>query len=128
MNMSSRSLAKRVGARRLRPWWARVGPVLIVGAIGLGPGSGHALANEAADHPAIGDTTVFASVPAPGHPFGVAVDRNRVYISTSAGDFFADPANGGHLNSDGERVYAYDKAGNLVRTTTIATMPSALSR
>ena len=48
---------------------------------------------------------VFASVPAPGHPFGIAVDNGRVYVSTSAGDFFADPANGGHRNSDGERVF-----------------------
>src|SRR5882762_4472512 len=85
--------------------------VLVLGAIGLGPGIAPALANETADHPAIGGTTVFASVPAPGHPFGVAVDRNRVYISTSAGDFFTDPAKGGHLNSEGERVFAYDKNG-----------------
>ena len=99
--------------------------VLVLGAIGLGPGIAPALANETADHPAIGGTTVFASVPAPGHPFGVAVDRNRVYISTSAGDFFTDPATGGHLNSEGERVFAYDKKGNLVRTTTIATMPNS---
>jgi sugar lactone lactonase YvrE len=84
-----------------------------------------ALANETPNHPAIGDTTVFASVPAPGHPFGVAVDKNRVYISTSAGDFFTDPATGGHLNSDGERVFAYDKNGNLVTTTSIATGPNS---
>jgi DNA-binding beta-propeller fold protein YncE len=64
-------------------------------------------------------------VPAPGHPFGVAVDKDRIYISTSAGDFFASPATGGHLNSDGERVFAYDKRGNLVSTTSIATMPNA---
>ena len=30
--------------------------------------------------------------PAPGHPFGIAVGDGRVYVSTSAGDFFADPA------------------------------------
>ena len=107
------------------PRWATVGAVVALGAIGLGPGIGPAIANETADHSAIGKTTVFASVPAPGHPFGVAVDKNRVYISTSAGDFFADPATGGHLNSDGERVFAYDKKGNLVTTTTIATAPNS---
>jgi sugar lactone lactonase YvrE len=93
-----------------------------MGTIALGPGLAPALAGETATRPTIGDTTVFASVPAPGHPFGVAVDRNRIYISTSAGDFFTSPATGGHLNSDGERLFAYDKRGKLVRTTSIATM------
>jgi hypothetical protein len=75
--------------------------------------------------PAFGDVSVFASAPAPGHPFGIAVDDDRIYVSTSAGDFFADPANGGHRNSDGERVFAYDEEGNLVSTTVIPTMPNA---
>ena len=110
---------------RWRPRWGAVVPVLVLGAIGLGPGLAPALADETANRPAIGDTTVFASVPAPGHPFGVAVDRDRVYISTSAGDFFADPATGGHLNSAGERVFAYDKQGNLIKTTSVATMPNS---
>src|SRR2546422_7858125 len=105
--------------------WLRIGPVVALATIGLSPGIAPAPANENTNHPAIGDTSVFASVPAPGHPFGVAVDKNRVYISTSAGDFFADPAKGGHLNSDGERVFAYDKRGNLVKTTSIATMPNS---
>src|SRR2546425_1616399 len=96
----------------------------VVGAMAFVPAITPALASEAA-HPAVGDTSVFATVPAPGHPFGVAVDKNRVYISTSAGDFFASPATGGHLNSDGERVFAYDKRGNLVKTTSIATMPNS---
>src|SRR6266851_2394648 len=104
---------------------ATLGPVLVMGTIGLGPGIGSALADETGGPSAIGDTTVFASISAPGHPFGVAVDNNRVYVSTSAGDFFADPATGGHLNSDGERVFACDKAGNLVTTTSIATMPNS---
>ena len=43
----------------------------------------------AADGPSFGDVSVFASAPAPGHPFGIAVDHDRVYVSTSAGDFFA---------------------------------------
>src|SRR5512140_197049 len=75
--------------------------------------------------PAFGDVSVFASAPAPGHPFGIAVDGDRIYVSTSAGDFFADPANGGHRNSDGERVFAYDEDGNHVSTTVIPTMPAA---
>ncbi len=101
----------------------------LVGALGvlaLCQGLTPALASDtAAGRPAIGDTTVFATVPAPGHPFGVAVDKDRIYISTSAGDFFTSPATGGHLNSDGERVFAYDKGGNLVSTTSIATRPNA---
>ncbi len=100
--------------------------VAALGVLALCQGLTPALASEtAAGRPGIGDTAVFASVPTPGHPFGVAVDRDRVYISTSAGDFFASPATGGHLNSDGERVFAYDKSGNLVRTTSIATMPNS---
>src|SRR6478672_12918719 len=65
--------------------------------------------------------SIFASAPAPGHPFGIAVGDGRVYVSTSAGDFFADPANGGHRNSDDERVFTYDLGGNLVDTTVIDT-------
>jgi len=99
--------------------------VAALAAIALGPLTTPALANDDTDKPTYGEITVFATVPAPGHPFGVAVDKDRVYISTSAGDFFADPATGGHLNSDGERIFAYDKAGHLVETTTIATMPNA---
>jgi sugar lactone lactonase YvrE len=99
--------------------------LLILVAMTLGPGIGTVFANETADGPAIGDTSVFASAPAPGHLFGIAVDKQRIYVSTSAGDFFADPAHGGHLNSVGERVFAYDRHGNLVTTTSIATMPSS---
>src|ERR1700674_2889865 len=98
--------------------------IAVLGTMALVPALTPALASESA-HPAIGDISVFATVPAPGHPFGVAVDKNRVYISTSAGDFFANPATGGHLNSDGERVFAYDKKGNLVTTTGVTTMPNS---
>jgi len=95
--------------------------IVALGVIALSPGISPALASETA----IGDTTVFASVPAPGHPFGVAVDRGRIYISTSAGDFFADPVHGGHPNSDGERIFVYDMSGRLVSTTSVPTMPNA---
>jgi sugar lactone lactonase YvrE len=79
-----------------------------------------ALAHEPGQHQTIGDTTVFASVPFPGHPFGVAVDTDRVYISTARGDFFA-----GQLNSADERIYAYDEFGNLQQTTIVDTMPNS---
>ena len=125
INWLAETLVKRAGVRRVHPWLATVGSVVVLGTIGLVPGMYPALAYETSKHPAIGDTTVFANVPAPGHPFGVAVDKDRVYISTSAGDFFADPATGGHLNSNGERVFAYDRNGKLATTTKIATMPNS---
>src|SRR3989442_4040798 len=102
----------------------KVRTIAVVGAMAFVPAIAPALASESAP-PAVGDISVFATVPAPGHPFGVAVDKNRVYISTSAGDFFASPLTGGHLNSDGERVFAYDMRGNLLQTTHIATMPKS---
>ena len=86
-----------------------------------GPGLGTAVAKTHAAATASDAVSVFASAPAPGHPFGIAVGDGRVYVSTSAGDFFADPANGGHRNSDDERVFTYDLAGDLVDTTVIDT-------
>jgi hypothetical protein len=86
--------------------------VLAALAVVAGPGVGTA----GAVRPTFGDVSVFASAPYPGHPFGIAVDDDRVYVSTSAGDFFA-----GHQNSDDERVFTYDEAGTLVRSTTIDT-------
>jgi sugar lactone lactonase YvrE len=97
----------------------------VLAALALSAVSGPVLAGNPGARPAIGDVTVFASAPAPGHPFGIAVEGDRVYVSTSAGDFFADPANGGHMNSEGERIFTYDEDGNLVGTTSIATMPNA---
>ena len=75
----------------------------------MGPGIGPVAAGPAARDA----VSVFASAPAPGHPFGIAVGDGRVYVSTSAGDFFADPEHGGHLNSDDERVFTYDEDGTL---------------
>ena len=103
---------------------ARVLVVAIV-ALAFGLGSNAALAIPDGGRPAIGDVRVFASVPAPGHPFGIAVEGDRVYVSTSAGDFFADPENGGHKNSDDERIFTYDDDGNLLDTTIIDTMDEA---
>src|SRR5438034_631523 len=110
--------------RRAMQWWSK-GAVVILGTLALSPGTGLALTSDTANPPTIGDTTIFASAPAPGHLFGVAVDNDRIYVSTSAGDFFADPATGGHLNSDGERVFAFDRSGRLVQTTIITTRPNA---
>ncbi len=106
-------------------WWRAPASLIAAMAITLGPGMSPALSASPQRQPAIGDVKVFATVPAPGHPFGIAVDADRVYVSTSAGDFFADPDNGGHQNSDGERVFAYDEDGRLISTTAIATMPNA---
>jgi sugar lactone lactonase YvrE len=88
--------------------------VAVIGALALGAGD-PAVAGSGSQR-AIGDVSVFASAPAPGHPFGIAVDDDRVYVSTSAGDFFA-----GHQNSDDERVFTYDEDGTLVGTTVIDT-------
>ena len=83
---------------------------------GIGSGIGSAVGGVRAATQSFGDVSVFASAPAPGHPFGIAVGDDRVYVSTSAGDFFA-----GHQNSDDERVFTYDAAGTLVGTTVIDT-------
>ncbi|MEO5941650.1 MAG: hypothetical protein ABIQ76_12255 [Candidatus Limnocylindrales bacterium] len=103
--------------------WARAARLAaVVTLIGIGPGIGSATAATGAPAKAPADTvSVFASAPAPGHPFGVAAGDGRVYVSTSAGDFFADPANGGHRNSADERVFTYDEDGRLVGTTVIDT-------
>src|SRR5438046_910612 len=98
--------------------------VAVMGAMAFVPAITPALASEST-RPPRGATSVFATVPYPGHPCCVVVDHSRIYVSTSRGDFFASPPTGGQLNSDGERVFAYDKAGHLVNTTYIATMPNA---
>src|SRR2546430_6211184 len=98
--------------------------IAVDGAMAFVPAITPALATEST-RPAIGDTTVFATLPYPGPPCGVAVDPSRIYISTSRGDFFASPATGGQLNSDGERVFAYDKARHLGNPTYIATMSNS---
>jgi SMP-30/Gluconolactonase/LRE-like region len=106
---------------RVKHRWlaARVGAAAVL-AIAVGPGIGSAVGGVRAAAPAFGDVSVFASAPAPGHPFGIAVGDDRVYVSTSAGDFFA-----GHQNSDDERVFTYDGDGKLIGTTTIDTAPNS---
>ena len=98
--------------------WTKIFPVsAVVALVAVGPGIGPVAAGPAARDA----VSVFASAPAPGHPFGIAVGDGQVYVSTSAGDFFADPEHGGHLNSDDERVFTYDVDGDLVDTTVIDT-------
>ena len=83
-------------------------------------GFGPAVASVQEQSQKIGDTTVFSTLPFPGHPFGIVVDTDRIYVDTSRGDFFAS-----QTNSAGERVFALDKHGDLLQTTTIPTMPDA---
>src|SRR5260370_18506168 len=118
MRRRAAELVQRVGPHRVRPRQVARRLFLALAAMTFVGGLTPVLASETAGHPAIGDTAIFASVPAPGHPFGVAVDKDRVYVSTSDGDFYAQ-----HLNTQGERVFAYDLKGNLVRTIRIATKP-----
>jgi len=102
-----------------RPWLTAGRVAAAAALIAFGPAAG---AVGAVGAPAATDAvSVFASAPAPGHPFGIAVGDGQVYVSTSAGDFFADPANGGHRNSDDERVFTYDEDGSLLDTTVIDT-------
>ena len=107
--------------RRSRARVAAARIVAIVMLIGAGPGLPSAVAANGSAKAAADAVSVFASAPAPGHPFGIAVGDGRVYVSTSAGDFFADPEHGGHLNSDDERIFTYDEDGTLVETTVIDT-------
>jgi hypothetical protein len=78
------------------------------------------MAQADAEHPEIGNTTVFATFPFPGHLFGVAVDDDKIYVDTSRGDFFAS-----QTNSAGERLFVLNKNGHLLQTVTIPTMPDA---
>jgi hypothetical protein len=61
--------------QRLRSWTVRGGVLAAIGALLLGAGN-PALAGAGR---AIGDLSIFASAPYPGHPFGIAVDDDRVY-------------------------------------------------
>jgi sugar lactone lactonase YvrE len=104
------------GMRSGRPRRQIIGAIAVTAVI---LGASPAMAGNKGNAPQVGDVSVFASVPAPGHPFGIAVDDKRVYVSTSAGDFFA-----GHANSEDERVFTYDLSGTLLgdRTTVIDTV------
>src|SRR5438067_7744985 len=109
---------RRISVRRFGQIVVRC--VLLVASCALVLGFSPALANEPDAGQNVGDTAVWANTPFPGHPFGIAVDSDRVYVSTSRGDFFA-----GQQNSAGERVFTFDKSGHLLDTTSIDTMPDA---
>jgi sugar lactone lactonase YvrE len=112
----------------LAPWRRRLTrtPIIVFAAAatltaGMSASSSASPRPVAAPTPrAIDDTSVFAQIPRPGHPFGVAVDGDHVYVSTSDGDFFSP-----HANSNGERVFTYNTQGKLVHTTKITTLPGA---
>jgi hypothetical protein len=103
-------------AHRPRGRWVAIRVAAAGALIAVGPGIGPAAAADRATTTASDAVSVFATAPAPGHPFGIAVDGDRVYVSTSAGDFFA-----GHQNSDDERVFTYNDDGALIGTTVIDT-------
>lgn len=79
--------------------------ILMAGANGFGTGR---TAAAAAD-----PVSVFAEVPAPGTPFGVAFHDGRVYVSTAAG-------NPTHVNTQGERIFVYTTAGQLTDQVAIS--------
>ena len=116
INIRSGSREGLAAPHRTRRSWMAARVATVTAVIAFGPGISPALASNPAAQPSFGDVTVFASAPAPGHPFGIAVGEDRVYVSTSAGDFFA-----GHQNSDDERVFTYDEGGALRGTTVIDT-------
>src|SRR5262245_49620516 len=80
-------------------------------------GFGTALAQADADHDQIGHTSVFATCPFPGHPFGIAVDDDKIYVDTSRGDFFAS-----QTNSAGERLFVLNRNGHILQTVALPTM------
>jgi sugar lactone lactonase YvrE len=94
--------------------------VLPIAACSLVLGFGAAMAEADPKHHEIGDTSVFATFPFPGHPFGIAVDDDKIYVDTSRGDFFAS-----QTNSAGERLFVLNKNGHILQTATIPTMPDA---
>ena len=62
--------------------------VLPVAACSLVLGFGAVMAQADAEQHEIDHTSVFATFPFPGHPFGIAVDDDKIYVDTSRGDFF----------------------------------------
>ncbi|HVE97817.1 MAG TPA: hypothetical protein VNA12_01405 [Mycobacteriales bacterium] len=76
------------------------------------------LSSSAATKPAFGTTTVFATVPAPGHPYGVLATKDSVYVATGAGRPF-------HPNTGPEAVFKYRRSGGEpIATLPIPTMPT----
>jgi hypothetical protein len=103
---------------RLQHLAVRVG--LPIAACSLVLGFGTVFAQADAEQHEIGHTSVFATFPFPGHPFGIAVDDDKIYVDSSRGDFFAS-----QTNSAGERLFVLNKHGHILQTVTIPTMPEA---
>jgi len=62
--------------------------------------------------------SVFADVPAPGHPWGIIVHDDHVIVSTSAGG-------AARVNTQGERIFTFDTSGSLQRTTVVDEGPAS---
>jgi sugar lactone lactonase YvrE len=81
--------------------------------------SPHAEDPKSPSPPAIGTVTIFATVPTPGHPFGVLATPKAVYAATSAGSPFTIP------NTAGEAVFRYPPEGGTPEATVrVQTMPT----
>jgi DNA-binding beta-propeller fold protein YncE len=100
---------RTTGRRHTRHPFAWLAVTLLVVAV-LAPGGSASAASRA-----VGDTRVFAKVPDPGQPAGIAVDGRRVLVSTAGAlQPSADP-----------RLFSYDLgSGRLLRADTI---PRAMS-
>lgn len=61
-------------------------------------------AQEQRDRPNYGDASLFATVPAQDHPEGIAVDGNRVFISTTVG-LDGPPVGGGRPST----IFVFDR-------------------
>ena len=109
--------SRRHAMHRFLSNWPRARRLVVVGAIGVVFAIGSTPTPAAAGGPRVGPVRVFASVAGARPPVRHRGRRRTAcYVSTSAGDFFADPANGGHRNSDGERVFTYDAGRCAPRT------------
>src|SRR5215472_6182507 len=94
--------------------------VLPVAACSLVLGFGAAMVEADPDNHEIDHASLFATFPFPGHPFGIAVDDDRIYVDTSRGDFFAS-----QTNSAGERLFVLSERGDILHTVAIPTMANA---
>ncbi|MCX6020900.1 MAG: SMP-30/gluconolactonase/LRE family protein [Chloroflexi bacterium] len=103
----------RAALQRRRTTMAAFGMVLAVAFAAFG-----VLATQtpvsAKQHRPMGDSEVFAKVPAPGYPEGIAVEGNRVYVSGPASFGITDPA----------KVWAYNRKTGALEATYPITISS----
>jgi len=81
--------------------------ILVVALAGL-VWSGVTSSARADANPPIGDTTVFASVPYPGHPGGIVVDGHTVYVDTF------NPVD--RASDDYDAIFTYNLATGALRS------------